>query len=81
MMIVRKPLRDFTKYLKEMVQEKYKLENTGFKYMINGVRYVKCSSKCCFNADFWIPLTNLDKNGEKSRFIERWIEYELSYLK
>jgi hypothetical protein len=65
----------------EPTPEKCKLQNTGFLFMIGGAQYVKCSSKCCFNADFWIPLTNLDLKGEKSRAIEKWVEFELSYLK
>ena len=58
--------------------DKCQLENTGYKFMINGTEHIKCSDKTCSDNDFWIPLTDL--TIEKSRAIENWIDKEFAYI-
>ncbi len=58
-----------------------KIEKSWFEFIVDGTQYFKCPSGCCRDIDFWIPLTNLDSEGEIRREIENWVDLELSYLK
>ena len=58
--------------------KKCRLQNTGYKFIINGAEYVKCSAITCSDNVFWVPMTNL--TNEKGCLIESWIDKELSYI-
>ncbi|MCL2286181.1 MAG: hypothetical protein FWC32_07420 [Firmicutes bacterium] len=53
------------------------LNNTGYKFIIDGAEYLKCSVFVCSNNNFWVPLTDL--TNEKTYAIKGWVEKELSY--
>ena len=53
------------------------VENNGYSFLIDGIRYLKCNTKCCADCDFWIPLTDL--TDEVSQAIKSWIDIELSH--
>ena len=53
------------------------LKANGFKFVIGGKEYYKCSAIGCSNNVFWIPLTDLSE--EKNLAIKNWIERELEY--
>ena len=58
--------------------KKCKLEENGYKFMIGGAEYIKCSSKSCSDNDFWAPLSDI--TDEERHAVEGWIESELLYL-
>jgi len=57
--------------------KKCQVQNTGYKFIVNGIEHIKCSVKTCSNNDFWIPLVDL--TNEKILSIEDWINKELSF--
>ena len=53
------------------------LDSTGYKFLVDGAEYLKCSALVCSNNNFWVSLTDL--TNEKNHAIEGWVEKELSY--
>ncbi|MCL2404925.1 MAG: hypothetical protein FWC92_05180 [Defluviitaleaceae bacterium] len=54
------------------------LKESGFKFIIRGEEYRKCSVIACSNNEYWIPLTDLTE--EKNLAILKWIGKELDYV-